>query len=1283
VGVKRFSVISLFFALLFGPQMRIGMQPVKTGSPSSSTQKSAERRKDTTAPPMTASQQNGGNCGADAFALYQKRHWWLSREISPGCSLTLSPLWNQICALDDSHKAGGDPEDGPIPKYLAEEASRALNRQRKPTAEGLSGFTGLHSEAKDVSVFHERCLAKVSVRSMMASLPNPLHTPLGLMTDRAIETIQVVATEADFLPFSAYLPWPPPSAGAAGSPNPLQLSSQPDSSDPGLLIFRSASSQVFEGDIVKSKSTGRTATILRQVDDSHFEVAMGAMKMKIARDDIAEVEPKYLLIFLIPEVLTTGLDQNAFSTALRIIRVVSPRDTKPIPFAGPVFSGSVVSLKALDSGLGDACIHAVSGSITNAREYSLQKKDCNSMLTLTETPDHVAISKFVAGASALGYCREQIAILSEEGTEYGRQNDKDMNGLWFLHFPREISKLRNAYGAEAGKAVEKEKVASPPLGWSSAKPDLGMQWQDPDAARGGNLETYGGTQTPLSQETVLSTLSITLRAQGIRVLGILATDPMDEAFLIHSIKESSPDVRLFLRDPDLLFLRTPDVGSLNGTLLVSNYPLIPQNRFWSSNDLTFWSWSQPEVRRLVTFPSSFQEGEYNALLQLMEKRHLVANGKEGLEAHWPRGRYGTADPSMQPLWLATLGTAGIFPIDLYGIDERSKVSDENHLKELEAKLDLHSLELGPPQFFPILCWSLIAGLGILQVLGLGFPKNLRLDKKVPLYFKRDFDISDRTANVTLAKILCHIMAILTIALTQLILGSSYIFFRGSHWEYLLLACLVLGVTLVLLHSAGSLILMLYDAHKRRQEPAVPNDSNRIISTGRTFLSSVVGASVLVVAGISWVAMTVEGSFVNAFLHFRDLNISSGVAPVLPLVSMLMIFYFGIWAYLRRLSYWDGRYTEMCNLKLDPVNRQDFAPDVTAIDTCLLGPLENRKWLLGFGLTFLVSILALRPWITLDMIELLGVQWFALSVFGFALLTLWLNWFRFINIWVHLRNILENLEKLPLRAAFERLPREKPLPILQGSSAQALLPLLLDRLRALARADASKENIELDKQFEKRIEALMDQGVIKTEIVEEKKVVGGYARSGLRAYSTVQSELVREVREEMTHLIDSLSSRLLEQYWSRGSSSSTQDQTANPADLKFLLAEDIIALPFYAYIRNVIGELRNLLFFIGVALSLLFAAFHTYAFRADQAIDWWFFGLFAFMGFGIVLVIAQIERNPLLSRLSNTTPGELGTGFYLQLMKYGAVPILTIFGSQIPWVSNVLLKLVQPALEALH
>ena len=46
---------------------------------------------------------------------------------------------------------------------------------------------------------------------------------------------------------------------------------------------------VSEGDTVKLKSVGRPALVKRKIDENHFEVEIGAMKMKIARDDIADV----------------------------------------------------------------------------------------------------------------------------------------------------------------------------------------------------------------------------------------------------------------------------------------------------------------------------------------------------------------------------------------------------------------------------------------------------------------------------------------------------------------------------------------------------------------------------------------------------------------------------------------------------------------------------------------------------------------------------------------------------------------------------------------------------------------------------------------------------------------------------------------------------------------------------------------------------------------------------------------------------------------------------------
>jgi DNA mismatch repair protein MutS2 len=46
---------------------------------------------------------------------------------------------------------------------------------------------------------------------------------------------------------------------------------------------------VSVGDTVKLKSLGKTGVIQRQVDGNAFEVAVGAMKMRVAREDIAEV----------------------------------------------------------------------------------------------------------------------------------------------------------------------------------------------------------------------------------------------------------------------------------------------------------------------------------------------------------------------------------------------------------------------------------------------------------------------------------------------------------------------------------------------------------------------------------------------------------------------------------------------------------------------------------------------------------------------------------------------------------------------------------------------------------------------------------------------------------------------------------------------------------------------------------------------------------------------------------------------------------------------------------
>jgi DNA mismatch repair protein MutS2 len=75
---------------------------------------------------------------------------------------------------------------------------------------------------------------------------------------------------------------------------------------------------VSQGDTVKLKSVGRPGVVTRRIDDNHFEVEIGAMKMKIARDDIAEV-------------VTRAADSPINAARARGISVSFGRDDASIP----------------------------------------------------------------------------------------------------------------------------------------------------------------------------------------------------------------------------------------------------------------------------------------------------------------------------------------------------------------------------------------------------------------------------------------------------------------------------------------------------------------------------------------------------------------------------------------------------------------------------------------------------------------------------------------------------------------------------------------------------------------------------------------------------------------------------------------------------------------------------------------------------------------------------------------------------------------------------------------
>jgi hypothetical protein len=1183
--------------------------------------------------------------GADASGLVQNGcdevtatsktstfHISKSLRTSPACLPPLPALYRILCQLNPLYSSSDKVRHGlELQELLAE----------KPVL--------------------PRCLAdlkdELRIRLAMASVPDPEHTHLGLMTDRAIEAIQVAAGKAGYDPYSHFLPWASADAQKNSEDSPA-VDGGADSHQAGVMIFRK--------------------------QDSSPPPAQSSPS-------------QYFVVFVIPELPTTGLDQESFFKAKSTMEEMSNQlhqDLSAIYLAGPNFSGSLASLEDIDGRLGRTqCIEAFSGQVT-AAQYSKPKGVCESRLFLTQTPDREAVPLLLKGLQDYGYRRNEIAVLSEGGTAFGNEDkDKDAAAncgpaagcrVLSLQFPREISKLRNEYGAEAGLTTSTGPT-------NQQTPDVQMSWQDAQATRGDDLPTYGGRQTPLSQEAVLSTLANALKTRQIRLLGIFATDPMDEAFLIRSFRKSSPEVRLFLPDPDLLYLRTPDVGSLNGTLLINNFPLILRNQVWSNDGST-----SPDT--LVTFPSAGQEAQYDSFLQLMQAIHIEFPGNPPfVEWNWPEGNPRPAKdavklPSEHPLWLSTIGTTGHYPLAILNADQT------------ESQLLPQTLNAAAPRRTSTLLWMFFVMLGIAQVWGLSWPNAL------PRLFVDDFDLGDTRDAITASRAVCHMGILLSLALIQLVLGSSYLFFRdltGYAWS----ARGVAIVAAVQVVTAWVVFTIRVVWPWRQSRRGVKFRNENISGMWKALCGGILCIVMFAALGACWVHGAFQPTFKNAFLHFRDLIPASGVAPCLPIVSLLVVAYLAAWAYLRRLTYWGYRRPPLPTLALDSIFPSDFTKTAHSIDKCILGFLESWGWGIAFGLVFLGGILGFRPWTTMDMTEAWSVHTTLLAVFVLALFALALNWFRFVNIWLRLRNVLDGLERLPIRHAFERMPAENSMPIwgwglsddLFLSTSQAI-----ERLRALVLADDTAVSALSVRELRSRVSVLGKFGQQerpgiwklsflllrgqREQLVELPQAVGGprmmvsvKARGDrliVHQDTPTFGDLLSGVRQAMTEVVHQLILFLRPGYWQRGSDGSKQE--TQPPELRtFILAEDLVAMRYYTYIRYVVRELRNLVFFIAMAFSLLFLAFHTYSFRADQTIDWSFLVLFLTLGAGVTVVLYQMELDPILSHFGGRQPGEVGLSFYLNLLKYGAVPLLTVIGSQVPAVSNLLLRWVQPTLQSLH
>jgi hypothetical protein len=138
--------------------------------------------------------------------------------------------------------------------------------------------------------------------------------------------------------------------------------------------------------------------------------------------------------------------------------------------------------------------------------------------------------------------------------------------------------------------------------------------------------------------------------------------------------------------------------------------------------------------------------------------------------------------------------------------------------------------------------------------------------------------------------------------------------------------------------------------------------------------------------------------------------------------------------------------------------------------------------------------------------------------------------------------------------------------------------------------------------------------------------------------------------------------------------------ARPRNLQHI--EEYVALRYVAFIRGVLEHIRNSLLFLAISFSLALTSLNIYSFEPHQSLIWSFTGIFIMIAFSAVIMLMQIHRDHILSRITGTKPNELGIAFYVRTAAFGAVPALTLLATYFPSIGNYLLNFLQPGLQAL-
>ena len=1106
---------------------------------------------------------------------------------------------------------------------------------------------------------------KSPIRFVIATVADPVRSHLSLYFDRSVDAVQQGAQAAGYVFSRAAMPWdweqhePPADLPTKLAWNHYQREKE---KLPGLMIFR-----------------------------------------KIPpRPPFEETED--LFVWIVGETPTGGIHKQQFDSALQIMRAIaptipSPGDQAHLSILGPTFSGSLPSLHDLLQNLrenpipfrakeeekqkqgtkgkptdDDVVVH--SGTVESEAWsnwfrnvpgglpafVSFQENDTDAECAFLRyvvdrnfsLKDVAELSEdetaFGGGGMEMAPTSQRVCSLEDPGSGGGRERD-----ILHLKFPREISRLRAAYQSEI-QQVPENATGGKPAPRTTLPLDLQDSGSDEDS-----VPTYAHAQYPLSQESVMLAITTALRAHHSLFIVLKASDPIDTLFLVRFLRQDYPQGRIVTFGSDLLYRREVEDDLLHGIMAITLYSLQPR-----ADDQLEFPWCRKDEQHIDRlFPSSDSAGEYNAMLSLLPPVtpcSAIAGANEipagpFTEFGWPSiGGNPQSIPLKPVLWFTALGRDAYWPVAIWPSDlpamSGASFRPRFHLPKPPSWLLLQALTF-------VLCFTL----GYLLCQGTLLTPSETVAHFAPIR---------GLWRLRLLALLCF-LALLALALATLPWG----WWLGMTWP-----CMKWPLRILIV--VGWLGLANFPRRHLRQRQA----GKRL---QRTYAGCVIALPV--VALVVWYLADGQAPTSNPFF-FRYIHVTSGVS-LLPCALLLVLAgLWWAWHSLQGLSSLDGRRprlpkageNERWQTGLYSLTEEGNRPLLHVLSPSFFAakqiyiPVAFAVFVSFCVVAAETKSIGLHPVQTLEFCSIDFLFFLAHLAIACVLVA---ELARLTVCWMELRQPLRTLDRLPLRRAFRELKgfSWNWLWSLEGGSVQDGYRASSRELEALQhlRLSAGKSSTDFVlKTVVHRIQGLLK--AVRLPHAAGKKRNFEWTRELLGEVANLHLRLADLCRDDLELLQASWAMEAKTSLFFDANPKSGPDKAVPEETRK---REQFVALVYVNFLVTVLLRMRTIIVTIAGLYILLPLSLSLYPVEPKVILRALLIILFFVIVTVVGIVYGQMHKDSVLSCLTDTTPGELGTDFYLKMASFIVLPLISLLVSQFPDVNSFLFSWLQPAMQALN